>query len=104
MTSLQNHKPLVSSYASIREEDWRDYSENQDKTKLITGISLLGVDHWIEAIEVVTIDGIQQVVNPTHSDYFEDLCNTFELDGAYAEVIINDRHYVLFMCPSKDLS
>lgn len=75
---------------------WRDDRDNG--TKLHCVISISGTMLHLEAIEVHTVDGEQQPVNPELADEFTYVC-LFGNEGHFDTTEINGKHYVLVAAP-----
>lgn len=75
---------------------WRD--DRGDATKLHCVISISGTMLHLEAIEVHTVNGEQQAVNPELADDFTYVC-LFGSEGPFDTTEINGKRYVLVATP-----
>lgn len=75
---------------------WRD--DRGDASKLHCVINISGTMMHLEAIEVHTVNGEQQALNPELASDFTYIC-LFGNEGQFDTTEINGKHYVLAATP-----
>lgn len=91
---------VVSVDLSTWQETGDDGNGSDPKSRLLGTLTINGVRHHIEAIQVEEdADGIQNAASPAWASYFDELYTAFGGDGAMQTVEFNGRSYALFVSP-----
>lgn len=78
---------------------WKDISEQQDHSILLTTVLIHGVPHHLKAIEVQMRESLQRAVNPSAEQELSDVHAACAASGPFETVRLSGREYVMTLTP-----
>jgi len=78
---------------------WRDISEQQDRSILLTTVLIHGIPHHLKAIQVEMQDTVQRAVDPTAEKELGDVHALCGANGPFQTVRLEEREYVMTLTP-----
>lgn len=91
--------PTPPAALTVPSVQWKDISEQQDESVLLTTVLIDGVSHHLKAIQVQMRNALQSAVDPKAEEELTDVHAASGASGPFETVRLEGREYVMTLTP-----